>query len=145
MRQNDGAADHLVCVLRIDAETHMHFDSFIELHKMDPFQKAHRVFERIRSRASSCFFAASYFFPGFAIFNTTRPQFPCFGPCPSLFESPLPDSPHSNPAASAAQYLQPVFDVTVPTLLLFGSPEPFAMLAARFSKMEAGGVFVMKL
>ena len=35
------------------------------------------------------------------------------------------------------------FAVTVPTFVLFGSPEPFAMLAARLSSTAAGGVFVM--
>src|SRR6266481_2998628 len=37
------------------------------------------------------------------------------------------------------------FFVTLPTLLRFGSAEPFAMLAARFSSTEAGGVFKMKV
>src|SRR5215468_1856381 len=35
--------------------------------------------------------------------------------------------------------------VTVPTLVLFGSADPFAMFAARLSRTGAGGVFVMKL
>src|SRR5262245_33615516 len=35
------------------------------------------------------------------------------------------------------------FAVTVPTLFLFGSADPFAMFAARFSSTAAGGVFVM--
>ena len=35
--------------------------------------------------------------------------------------------------------------VTVATFVRFGSPEPLAMLAARFSSTAAGGVFVMKL
>src|SRR6185369_5484930 len=37
------------------------------------------------------------------------------------------------------------FAVTVPTLFLLGSADPFAMFAARFSRIDAGGVFVMKL
>src|ERR1700740_3326172 len=37
------------------------------------------------------------------------------------------------------------FNVTLPTLSLFGAPEPFAMPAARFSKIDAGGVFVIKV
>src|SRR6266436_4828741 len=37
------------------------------------------------------------------------------------------------------------FFVTLPTLLRFGSAEPFAMLAARFSRTDAGGVFRMKV
>ena len=37
------------------------------------------------------------------------------------------------------------FFVTVPTLVLFGSPDHLAMLAARFSSTGAGGVFVMKV
>src|SRR5215470_18837737 len=37
------------------------------------------------------------------------------------------------------------FAVTVPTLFLFGSADPFAMFAARFNRIDAGGVFVMKL
>src|SRR5947207_11539221 len=37
------------------------------------------------------------------------------------------------------------FAVTVPTLFLLGSADPLAMLAARFSRIDAGGVFVMKL
>src|SRR5215471_20354983 len=37
------------------------------------------------------------------------------------------------------------FFVTLPTLLRFGSAEPLAMLAARLSSTEAGGVFKMKL
>src|SRR5262245_17501965 len=35
--------------------------------------------------------------------------------------------------------------VTVPTLLRFGSAEPFARLATFFSSTDAGGVLVMKL
>ena len=35
------------------------------------------------------------------------------------------------------------FFVTVPTLFLFGSAEPFARFAARFKRIDAGGVFVM--
>src|SRR5580765_8755578 len=35
--------------------------------------------------------------------------------------------------------------VTLPTLSLFGTPEPLAMPAARFNKIEAGGVLVMKV
>src|SRR5467141_2687248 len=35
------------------------------------------------------------------------------------------------------------FFVTLPTLLRFGSAEPLAMLAARFSRTEAGGVIRM--
>src|SRR6266852_5351651 len=37
------------------------------------------------------------------------------------------------------------FKVTLPTLSLFGVPEPFAMPAARLSRIEAGGVLVMKV
>ena len=37
------------------------------------------------------------------------------------------------------------FFVTVPTLFLFGSADPFARFAARFSRIDAGGVFVMKV
>jgi hypothetical protein len=37
------------------------------------------------------------------------------------------------------------FAVTVPTLFLFGSADPFAMLAARFSSTGAGGVLVMNV
>src|SRR5580658_9160090 len=35
--------------------------------------------------------------------------------------------------------------VTLPTLSLFGVPEPLAMPAARFNRIEAGGVLVMKV
>ena len=37
------------------------------------------------------------------------------------------------------------FAVTVPTLFLFGSADPFAMFAACFSSTDAGGVLVMKV
>ena len=37
------------------------------------------------------------------------------------------------------------FFVTVPTLFLFGSVDPFARFAARFSRIDAGGVFVMNV
>src|ERR1700687_2108156 len=37
------------------------------------------------------------------------------------------------------------FFVTLPTLLRFGSAEPFAMFAARFSRTDAGGVFKIKV
>src|SRR5262249_28358248 len=36
------------------------------------------------------------------------------------------------------------FLVTVPTLVLFGSADPLARFAARFSSTDAGGVLVMK-
>ena len=35
VRQNDRAADHLVGVLGIDAEAHVHFDGLIELGELD--------------------------------------------------------------------------------------------------------------
>src|SRR5258706_606991 len=35
--------------------------------------------------------------------------------------------------------------VTLPTLSLFGVPDPLAMPAARFSRIDAGGVLVMKV
>ena len=35
--------------------------------------------------------------------------------------------------------------VTVPTFVLFGSADPFAMFAARLSRTAAGGVYVMKV
>src|SRR5436189_3238177 len=37
------------------------------------------------------------------------------------------------------------FAVTVPTFVLFGSADPLAMFAARFSSTAAGGVLVMKV
>ena len=37
------------------------------------------------------------------------------------------------------------FSVTLPTLSLFGVPEPLAMPAARFNRIEAGGVLVMNV
>ena len=37
------------------------------------------------------------------------------------------------------------FIVTEPTLFLFGTAEPTAMLAAFFSSTDAGGVLVMKV
>ena len=37
------------------------------------------------------------------------------------------------------------FSVTLPTLSLFGVPEPLATPAARFNRIEAGGVLVMKV
>src|SRR3954464_8205537 len=37
------------------------------------------------------------------------------------------------------------FSVTLPTLSLFGEPEPLATPAARFNKIEAGGVLVIKV
>src|SRR5208282_4970836 len=35
--------------------------------------------------------------------------------------------------------------VTLPTLSLFGAPDPFAIPAARFSRIAAGGVLVMNV
>ena len=35
--------------------------------------------------------------------------------------------------------------VTLPTLFLFGTPEPFSIPAALSSRIEAGGVLVMKV
>src|SRR6202051_3180261 len=37
------------------------------------------------------------------------------------------------------------FAVTLPTLSLFGVPDPLAMPAARFNRIDAGGVLVMKV
>src|SRR5690349_24999693 len=37
------------------------------------------------------------------------------------------------------------FSVTLPTLSLFGVPEPLATAAARFSNTDDGGVLVMKV
>jgi len=125
--QDNRSTHHLVCMLGIDTKAHVYFDGLVELRVMDLFESAHRVFNRIR-RSSICFFAASYFLPAFAI---TPPQFPCCAPSLSQSGLRLRDWPRSDPAASIAQCLQLVSCVTVPTLLLFGSPDPFAMFAAR--------------
>src|SRR5207248_10879892 len=45
MGQYDRAAYHLVRMLGIDAKTHVHFNSFVELHEMDLFQNAHGVLD----------------------------------------------------------------------------------------------------
>src|SRR5262245_12889755 len=37
------------------------------------------------------------------------------------------------------------FSVTLPTLSLFGAPDPLAIPAARFNRTEAGGVLVVKV
>src|SRR3954454_4395880 len=37
------------------------------------------------------------------------------------------------------------FSVALPTLSLLGAPEPLAMPAARFNRIEAGGVLVIKV
>src|SRR5216684_4959162 len=37
------------------------------------------------------------------------------------------------------------FSVTLPTLSLLGVPDPLAMPAARFNRIDAGGVLVMKV
>ena len=57
-------------------------------------------------------------------------------------------------AASEAEFKSGAFSsaisrtcagVTLPTLLRFGTPEPFASPAARLSSTAAGGVFVTKV
>ena len=47
MRQNNGAANHLIGMLRIDAQPHVNFDGLVELRKMDLLQQAHRVRDRV--------------------------------------------------------------------------------------------------
>ena len=37
------------------------------------------------------------------------------------------------------------FTVTLPTLSLFGAPDPLAIPAARFSRIDAGGVLVINV
>ena len=46
--QDDRAADHLVGVLRIDAQPQRELDGLVELGELDLLHERHRVFDRIR-------------------------------------------------------------------------------------------------
>src|ERR1700730_16195023 len=78
------------------------------------------------------------------------------------FSYPITSSPIERPvpatvliaAASESQFKSGIFvfaisstcfAVTVPTLFLFGSADPLAILAARLSRIAAGGVFVINV
>ena len=76
---------------------------------------------------------------------TRRRRGPSSGPCPrSVLTAASSESAFRSGIFSFA-ISSTCFAVTVPTLFLFGSAEPFAMFAARFSSTGAGGVFVMKV
>jgi hypothetical protein len=47
MRQNDGAADHLIGVLGIDSQTHRQFHGFVELGELNFLQEGNRVVQNV--------------------------------------------------------------------------------------------------
>jgi hypothetical protein len=66
VRQHERAANHLIGVLGIDAQAHMNFNGLVELREWTFFRTPIASSNGI-GRGSICFFAASYFFPAFAI------------------------------------------------------------------------------
>ena len=66
VRQHDGAAHHLIGVLRIDAETNRQRDGLVELRELDLLNERQRLVQRV-GRSSTCSRAAVYFLPCFLI------------------------------------------------------------------------------
>src|SRR5580698_2398478 len=182
MRQHHRAADHLVGVLGIYAETQSNLNGLIKFRKLDLLQQRDRILQQIRAlfdRGVRLGYALSFFFHftflvshrsslfrRAVVFSTSnsnvggRPSSTVRGaklryyPTTSIpIDLAVPRTLLTAASIEAAfrsgifclAMSSTCFSVTLPTLSLLGVPDPLAMPAARFSRIEAGGVLVMKV
>src|SRR6266404_4628280 len=133
-------------MLGIDAQTQSQFDGLVELGVLDLLQERHRFVELIGPlfHLRFCFglvlaFSLRHIFP----YATTSK--------PMLRAVPLIERIAASSDAAlrsdifALAISATCFSVILPTLVLFGSPDPLAKPAAFFSNTDAGGVLVIKL
>src|SRR5882672_6690945 len=142
--QNHSPANHLVRMLGIHTQPHMHFNGLIEFCKMDLFEQTHCVLNQVRT-GLDLLLRRVKFLSDFRHDAYSRTSIPMLTAVPRIVrtaDSRLAAFKSGNLSFAISSTC---FFVTVPTLFLFGTPEPLAMLAARFSRIDAGGVFVMKL
>src|SRR5450759_1429845 len=172
VRQHDGAAYHLVGMLGIDAEPECEFDRLVELGKLYFLGERHGLVEVVMPNANLRL-RGGELLTRFAHRPSLWSAGPSPDP-PTLknerLGSRIPNHDSywttSNPidravpqtvftaASRLSAFRSGIFSfamsstclaVTVPTLVLLGSADPFAMFAARFNRTAAGGVFVMKV
>jgi hypothetical protein len=77
MRENDGAADHLVGVLGIDSQAHRDLDSFVELGVFHFLQERNRILQNVGA-VFDCGVRLGDVFSFFLLFLVSH-RF-CFGP-----------------------------------------------------------------
>src|SRR5208337_4220718 len=162
---------HLVSVLGINSQTHRQVHRLVELGEFHFLQKRHRVLKRVRAsfNGPACLLDV---LPGFPhctprlpppspvsgwpwLFTTAvwRPQNLSYAVTSMPIERAVPFTLLTAASTEAAfrsgifclAISRTCFSVAVASLTLLGVPEPFATPAARFSRIAAGGVLVMKV
>src|SRR4051812_23281401 len=122
----------------------MNLNSLVEFRKMDFLEQAHRVLDDVGTRLHLllCRFE---FFSHFRHDAYSRTSIPMLTAVPRTVRTAASRLAAFRSGIFSFAMSSTCFFVTVPTLVLLGSFEPFARLAARFSRIDAGGVFVMKV
>src|SRR5581483_2844800 len=167
VRQHHRAAHHLIGVLRIDAEAERHVHRLVELGELDLLHERNRLLDRggpidgdLRPRRAEFLAALSHDSPcgaserqalsHAAVLREPHSGYPITSsPIDRAVPRTVLIAASSDSAFKSGIFVLAIsstcFAVTVPTLFLFGSADPLAMFAARFSSTAAGGVLVMKV
>src|SRR6185437_13363831 len=141
VRQEERAAQLLVGMADVHAETQVHLDGLVELGRLERLQRSHGVERRIGALAvdrgaGGRVLLARHQAPTSTPIERALPAMMCIAASTSFaFRS---GSLVSAISRSWARLI-------VPTLVRFGSPEPFWMLSASRINTAAGGVFVMNV
>src|SRR5262249_31519325 len=165
MRQDHRSAHHLVGVLGIHPQAQRHLYGLVELCVLDFLKQRHGFIERIGTFLHRCPRLADvlsgFLSHRFYLISHRSGETPGRSSCdlenyavtsmPMLRAVPftLLMAASSEAAFRSGIFCLAIsatcFSVTLPTLSLFGVPDPLAMPAARFKSTAAGGVLVMNV
>src|SRR5712692_6490764 len=149
VREHHRSAHHLVGMFRVYTQIHRQFDGLVELREFRFLQHFRSLFQGIGARfhqLAGFLYILSGFLPRHSQLllypSTSRPMFRAVPITVRTADSRLVVFKSTSFALAISSTC---FLVTLPTLVRFGSAEPFTIPAARFSNSEAGGVLVMNV
>src|ERR1700730_6033749 len=154
VRQHDGAANHLVGLLRIHSQVQDELDRLIELRKVGLAEQLGGFYKMIQARLDKLPGAIDILPTHLcAAAHRLSPtlDYASITSMPMLRAVPIIDrtADSSFIVFRSGSFILAISStclrVTLATFVRFGSAEPLTIPAARFSSSEAGGVFRMKL
>ena len=128
--QDDGAAHHLLGVLGVDRQAHGHVHRFVELGGLDLLEQGHGLVDDVGA-LRYFFLGLDVCFSAFGHYFISRPRLRAE---PSMILIACCRSLVFRSSILALAMSSTCFLVTLPTLFLLGSPEPFRTPAAFFRK-----------
>src|SRR5690606_18533259 len=146
VRQGDGAAHVLVGLARVDAEAEVRLDGLVELGRGQLLDEAGGLFDGVEA------VGVDLLEQGAVALTVLRHQFGApstVTPIERAVPAMMRAAATSSAALRSAIFLRPISrhcsQVSLPTLLRCGSPEPLVSPAAFLMRKDAGEVLVVKV